>query len=96
MRDKFDRIGFMAYLETEFSGYSGFDGGTARDLVGNLIDMAVDHFNCSKDQLVYFLADIIPEIEFGEIAMFTPDHMLSDAGKMLKQEALLKHGRKAA
>lgn len=72
--NSFDRAGFMAYLETNFNG---FDNSFLRGLVNNVIDYAHKNEHVSKDQFCHFVSDMLPEVEFGEVAMFTDAACLS-------------------
>lgn len=55
----------MEYLKNTFN--CGFENSFVRNTFENMIDYAVDNFNNSKDQLAYYLSDIINELEFEEI-----------------------------
>lgn len=90
MLDSFDKDRFMEYLESEFSG---FDNSFLRSTVRNLIDFGMEHHNHSLDQLGYFLSDILPELEFGEIAMFIDDSYLTRDGQAEKRKAVSKLGK---
>ena len=59
-----------------------------RDQLENLIEYGHKHEQVSKDQFVQWLADMIPEISFGEIAAFMEDDCLTEHGKAEKQQAL--------
>ena len=81
----FDKDEFIKYLAIEFNG---FENSFQRELVENLIDYANVHECVSKDQRVYWLSDIIPEITFGEVAMFMDDDCLTYIGQEAKRKAL--------
>lgn len=66
--------GFTAYLNYEFSNFCYM-----RELVQNLIDYAYEHQHSSKDQFCAFLAELIPEVEFGEVSAFMEDGYLTAA-----------------
>lgn len=55
----------LEYLNKTFNFdyYNSF----TRNTLENLIDYAVNNFNNSKNQLAYYLSDIIDELEFEEI-----------------------------
>lgn len=55
----------MDYLKNEFN--FDYSNSFTRNTFINMIDYAVDNFNNSKDQLAYYLSDIIDEITFEEI-----------------------------
>ncbi len=54
----------MEYLQNTFNG---LDNSFVYNTFENMIDYAVKNFNSSKDQLAYYLSDIIDELEFEEI-----------------------------
>jgi len=85
MENGFDRDGFMDYLEHTFNG---FEYPIARGLVDNLIDYGLEHERISKDQMCYWLCNMIPEVEFGEVAMFIDDRSLTSCGLEEKRKAL--------
>ena len=77
IEEGFRRYDFMTYLEKNFSG---FENPSLRKLVENVIDCGLKHESVSKDQLVYWLSDMIPEVEFGEVAFFMSDDRLTVYG----------------
>ena len=81
----FDENNFMAYLEATFNG---FENSFLRDLVRNVIDYAKKYEHVSKDQFAYFVSDMLPEIEFGEVAMFCDDVILTADGQKMKYETI--------
>lgn len=81
----FDAEKFMSYLEREFYG---MENSMLRKIVENLIDYGHKHEQISKDQFVQWLANMIPEVTFGEVAAFMEDDCLTESGKMRKAEAL--------
>ena len=81
----FDETGFMAWLEDNFTG---FENSYLRSLVENVIDYAHAHEHVGKDQLAYFVSDMLPEVTFGEVAMFCEDDILTASGQRMKREAL--------
>ena len=78
---EFNRQGFRMYMWNEFS-LDQF----ARELVDNILTYANKDHSASKDQFAYFVSDMIPEIEFGEVAAFCDDSVLTKNGIMAKQE----------
>lgn len=88
MHEDFDRDGFLNYLEENFAGFVSTEGIYLRELIENIINYAHDNKNNSKDQFCYFLSDLLPEVGFGEIAVFMDDKYLTENGKFLKVEAL--------
>lgn len=85
----FDKDSFMEYMESEFNG---FDSSFLRETVDNIISYAHKHEHVSKDQFVEFLDAMLPEVTFGEIAMFCEDAILTNSGRELKYAALIKNG----
>lgn len=55
----------MGYLRDTFN--FDYSNSFTRNTFINMIDYAVDNFNNSKDQLAYYLSDIIDELTFEEI-----------------------------
>lgn len=55
----------MEYLNNTFN--CNFDNSFVRNTFENMIGYAVDNLNHSKNQLAYYLSDIIDELEFEEI-----------------------------
>lgn len=86
MNNGFDKEGFMAYLESEFSG---FNNHFLREMVSNVVDLALENHNASLDQLGYFLSDMLPEVEFAEVAAFMDDSLLTAHGREAKAESLM-------
>lgn len=84
----FNKKAFMAYMEENFNG---FENPFMRRLIDNVVEYGEKEKTHSKDQLVYFLSDIIPEVEFGEIAQFADNSYLTKTGLMQKQDWLQEH-----
>lgn len=55
----------MEYLKYTFN--FDYSNSFTRNTFINMIDYAVDNFNNSKDQLAYYLSNIIDELTFQEI-----------------------------
>lgn len=72
----FDKNSFMQYMDDNFRMHS-----FGRNTVDSIVDYALKHENVSLDQAVYFISDIVPEVEFKEVAAFTSDEMLTMYGK---------------
>lgn len=85
MEKGFNAEKFMAYLEQEFNG---MENCMLRQIVENLINYGHKHEQISKDQFVQWLADMIPEVSFGEVAAFMGDDCLTESGKKKKEVAL--------
>ena len=69
----FDSNGFMEWLEENFT-----TDHYARQTVLNIIDYAHKHEHISKDQFAYFISDLLPEVEFLEVARFCDDAILTN------------------
>ena len=69
----FDSSGFMKLLEENFT-----TDNYARQTVLNIIDYAHKHKHISKDQFAYFISDLLPEVEFLEVARFCEDAILTN------------------
>lgn len=76
MENGFNKEGFMNWLKEEFPGV--IDTHWNYDLVENIIDYATNNKKVTKDQLPYFISDIIPEVEFLEVARFCHEFYLTD------------------
>ena len=84
MNKGFNQQEFMEYLE---KALNGFDKPYFRNLVENLIDYGLKHEHVSKDQFCYWLSDLLPEIQFGEVAAFMSDNCLTENGIQEKKDA---------
>lgn len=69
----FDSNRFMEWLEETFT-----TDNYARQTVLNIIDYAHKHEHVSKDQFAYFVSDLLPEVEFLDVAKFCEDAILTD------------------
>ncbi len=75
---EFDSSGFIDHLQIKFpSVFESACGSVARKMVKTLIDHAIRFENNSKDQFCDFLSDLLPEVEFGEVAAFMDDSFLT-------------------
>lgn len=81
MENGFNKEGFINWLKEEFPGV--IDTYWNYDLVENIIDYATKNKKVSKDQLSYFISDILLEVEFLEVARFCYEFYLTD--RTLKQ-----------
>ena len=84
MKKGFDEEKFMDYIQGEFDGITHF----TREMIYNILEYAHEHEQVSKDQFCYFVSDMIPEMEFGEVAMFMEDKCLTQDGIEAKREYL--------
>lgn len=75
MTNNFNKQEFMEWLKNEFP--ECLNNHWNWDIVDNVIDYGLKHNNVSKDQLCYFLNDLIPEVEFSEVARFCDDSILT-------------------
>lgn len=85
----FDKDDFLWYVSRNYIKHAC---GYADDLVENLVNYAIKNEHVSKDQLCYFLSDMLPEIEFDEVAQFADDCILTKWGKQQKTDGLRKYG----
>lgn len=71
----FKKADFLTYCEEEYpTAFAGMSGLFLRSTVEGLVDYALNHFNVSKGQVVYFLHNILEaNMELGEIAQFEND-----------------------
>ena len=80
--DGFAHEQFIDYLQTKHN----FDSDSfAIDLIQQLIEYGRKYHKVSKDQLAYFLTDIIPDLDFYEAAAFFEDKCLTQNGQTEKQ-----------
>lgn len=83
MINGFNKEGFMTWLKEEFPGV--VDSHWNYDLVENILDYALRD-EVSKDQFAYFVSDILPEVEFLEVARFCDSkYLTNETIKQLKQ-----------
>ena len=78
----FNKNAFMEWLTNNF-----IIGDFGRYTVENIIEYAAEHEHVSKDQFVYFVSAMIPEVTFSEVAFFCDDSILSSYGKTEKARA---------
>ena len=83
MVNGFDKLGF---LEMSYRKYRCEEEPMLAELIENIVYDAYTKHNASKDQLVLRLADILPDLSFGEVAQFVDDSCLSECGKAEKRE----------
>ena len=89
----FDKQGFMSYMEEHFPApFYGLAGGFLRETVANIIAYGLKHHTHGKDELVYFLKDILPEVEFEEIAVFANESILTQSTKAAIRKWTEKNG----
>lgn len=86
MENNFNKNAFFKYL------FRGFHQAFTLELAENIIDYAIKNNNVSRDQLVFFIMDIFPEgLEFGEIAQFADDSILTQRGREEKRVYMKEH-----
>lgn len=83
----FDKEGFLAYLKKNFTP---MDNHFTYDTISSLVSHAILGHTHPKDEICYFLSDIIAEITFAEVAMFAGDELLTETGLAKKREAIQK------
>lgn len=69
----FNEKAFTEWLEEKYDLNS-----YAVEMVTNIIEYANKWEHVSKDQLAYFISDLLPEVEFEEVAQFCEDSILTD------------------
>lgn len=85
----FDKSGFMTYMEEAFT----LDR-YARELVENVLEYAQEHErypHVDKDRFAQFVSDMLPEVEFGEVAAFCDDEILTRNGIAEKERFYHNH-----
>ena len=83
MANGFDKFGFLGML---YGKYHCEEEPMLAELIENVVYDAYTNYNVSKDQLVLRLADMLPDLSFGEAAQFVDDSCLSEWGKAEKRE----------
>lgn len=83
MANGFDKFGFLEMLHAK---YADCVRSAFMELLVEIVDDAYTSYNVSKDQLVLRLADMLPDLSFGEVAQFVDDSCLSEWGKAEKRE----------
>jgi hypothetical protein len=70
----FDENGFMEWMETHhiLNDY-------AKEIIHNIIWYAQTWEHVSKDQLAYFITDMLPGVQVWEVAQFCEDEILTDS-----------------
>ena len=88
MANGFDKFGFLGMLITKYADcvYS-----VIMRLLIMIVDDAYANYDTSKDQLVLRLADMLPDLSFGEAAQFVDDSCLTEWGKAEKREWREEH-----
>ena len=71
---------FIEYIKSEWE-VNDF----ALDMICNIVHYALEHECVSRDQFANFVADMIPEMEFAEVAAFCEDGHLTVYGKSEKE-----------
>lgn len=79
----FARSEFNTYLAEKFNG---LENPWLRELVNNVLDYATKYEHVGKDQFVEFVSSMLPELEFGEVAQFAEDAILTADGIRRKRE----------
>lgn len=83
MANGFDKLGFFVM---SYEKYRCEEEPMLAELIENVVYDAYTKHNTSKDQLVLRLADMLPDLSFGEAAQFVDDSCLSEWGKAEKRE----------
>lgn len=52
--------------------------------IENVCDYAINHYGHTCDRAAYFIADILPGIDFAEVAAYFSDSQLTEHGKQAK------------
>ena len=77
MRHGFDVDGFLAWLKKNFPGC--LDNQWDFDFVKNIIEYGFKHEMIGKDQLAYWISDMLSGVEFLEVARFMENGHLTNA-----------------
>lgn len=76
----FDRAGFKAYLEERYNCI-----GYAADIVDSIIDYGHEHEHTSLDMFAYYVSDMLPGVQFEEVAAYCDDAILTAASRDIKK-----------
>ena len=68
----FNQNNFMAWMENEFN----LDNYSIQTIL-SLVHYAYHYKNTSLDQFAYFVSDILPEVDFLDVARFCEDNILT-------------------
>lgn len=79
----FDTNEFIDFVQEVNSGND-----FSKEMLKYIISYGLENKNNSKDQLAYFLSDIIPFISFEEVIMFVDDKILTSDSIKTKYEIL--------
>ena len=96
MEKFFNSDRFVSYLSKKnfVNNFNRVEESYLHDLIENIVNYAYENENTSKDQFCYFLSDLLPDVEFGDVAMFTNNKYLTGYGKNLKEIAIDKFLKK--
>lgn len=76
MEKGFNREGFLNWLKEEFPGC--LDNEWDYKLVDSILEDALDSKCISKNQLCYYLSDVLPDVDYLDVAVFCKDNLLTD------------------
>ena len=79
----FDRFGFLEMMGKKYGDWVYIE---LADLLMEIVDDVYTYYDISKDQLVQRLADMLPDLSFGEVAQFVDDSCLTEWGRAEKRE----------
>ena len=82
----FNRAGFMNYVSDKCTTLNNL----SYQLINNIVCYGMEQKNNAKDQLVYFITDLVPRLDFGEVAAFCDDAHLTNYGIAEKEKYLEK------
>ena len=92
--DGIDKEQFINYI---FEKYNPVPGAVlnnqALTIIENIIDYGCKHKRTTKDSLIYFIGDLLPDLELYEIAAFIDDDLLTDNGRALKNQFWNEYGK---
>ena len=83
MAKDFDQEGF---LEMAYRKYRCEEEPMFAELIENVVYDAYTSYNDSRDEMAARLAEILPNLSFGEAAQFVDDSCLTEWGKAEKRE----------
>lgn len=82
-KNEFNHEDFYLYCVKKYNSdynnrYESEEGNFIRHLVDSIITIACDKYGTQDKGIIFFFADYLPDMEYGEIAQFMPNNLLND------------------
>ena len=84
MKNGFNNRDFINYFVYEKPAKNENPRRLLSEMLEKILEYAHKNEHNSKDQFIYFLLDILPAMDFGEIAQFANDEILTAYGRAQK------------